>query len=285
MTRVGQRGVALLSVLLITSLALMVIGSLLRNHRLALQGTAQQVHEISLRQAALAVEGHGVQLLQGIDWQEARTTHLAQAWAIAPKGFRLPDIGGSLNIEDLGGRFNLTRLTAPGGPDDVHAQRWSRLLDTLGIAPFDLAPLQGLILNDTSQLHRISGLRKSDLQRLLPWVAVLPKDAVLNVNTAPAQVLASLEGMTPGTALSLARHRPAQGYADAASFTRVPGVEGLGLSTHGLGVSSRWFRITAQVSVADRQLTLVTDIERVANTQRVRILQRRLLPSTQEDAL
>ncbi|WP_341960453.1 type II secretion system protein GspK [Pseudomonas sp. RC10] len=271
----------MISVLLITSLALMVIGGVLRSHRLTLQTTVQQVQHLHLRQAALAAESRAMQLLQDSVSGAGETTHLAQAWAMSPQGFRLPDLDVRLSIEDLGGRFNLTHLAVPESVDDVYALRWFRLLNALDIEPFDLSALKTQPFSNAAQLQQIPGLRPSDLQHLLPWIAVLPRDAALNVNTAPAQVLASLEGMTTASALELIRQRPSEGYPDAAAFVGSATVDGLGISPHGLGVRSRWFRITAEVGLADSRMTMVSDLERVANTQRLRIIQRRLLSPAQ----
>ncbi|MNW70115.1 hypothetical protein D3C74_493090 [compost metagenome] len=49
------------------------------------------------------------------------------------------------------------------------------------------------------------------------------------------------------------------------------------MASHGLGVDSRWFRITVQVALGQRQLHLVTDVERDLKHHQVNILQRRLL--------
>ena len=53
----------------------------------------------------------------------------------------------------------------------------------------------------------------------------------------------------------------------------------LGLSSHGLGTASRWFRITVQVTQGQRRLRLATDVERDPNTHQLNVLQRRFLPS------
>lgn len=275
--RTRQQGIALISVLLITSLTLLVVGGLLRSQRLALQGTAQQIHQLQLRQAALTLEDRALQLLRVADDDGARNVHPGQPWASQAAQIRLPDLETRLVIEDLGGRFNLSRLTVPGEVDEIVVRRWRRLLDTLAIADFDLTPLNGVTLTDPSQLRLIPDLSADDLRRLLPYVAVLPVDTPLNVNTASTQVLASLEGISLSRARQLVSQRPVEGYADAQAFVRVPGLDGLGISSHGLGVSSRRFRITADVGLAGSHLGLVSDVERVTNTRRIRVIQRRLL--------
>ena len=51
-----QRGIALISVLLVLSLALLITGGLLRSHHLSLQSSGQQLQQIQLRQLALGGE-------------------------------------------------------------------------------------------------------------------------------------------------------------------------------------------------------------------------------------
>lgn len=284
MSRTGQRGVALLSVLLVTSLVLLVVGGLLRSHRLTLQGTARQLHQLHLRQAALVAENQAAQWLQEIDPQHGRTLHPGQDWARQPGHFQLPDLKVRLTIEDLGGRFNLSRLAVPEQTDDISAKRWSRLLASLDIPAFDLSALNGAVLTDAAQLQLIPSLQGEHLQRLLPWVAVLPRQAALNINTAPEQVLASLENMTPAAARAVVSQRPAQGWADIETFIHAPAVRGLGISSHGLDVNSRWFRVTVDISVANSQLRLVSDLERIAHTRRTRVIQRRLLAPTESSS-
>jgi general secretion pathway protein K len=60
-------------------------------------------------------------------------------------------------------------------------------------------------------------------------------------------------------------------------------LEGLGLSSHGLGIDSRWYRITVQVTQGQSRLRLATDVERDPKTRQLKILQRRVLPSNSHE--
>lgn len=161
MTHSCQRGVALISVLLVTGLALFVVAGLMRSHRMTVQGTAQQLHQQQLRQAALTAESYASQLLLAPDIREVTTIHLGQDWALKAEAFQLPDLDVRLEIEDLAGRFNLTRLVGAGGVDDVTLQRWVRLLSVLDIPAFDLRPLNDFTLTDAAQLQRMPQLKKT----------------------------------------------------------------------------------------------------------------------------
>jgi general secretion pathway protein K len=285
---VRQHGVALISVLLIMSLALLITAGMLRNHRLVLQSSAQQLHQVQLRQLGFAGEAWAMQLLRNPELDEQKTVNLAQEWARSKPPFEVEDGDIRVNIEDLAARFNLNTLFKEGQIDQITLGRWSRLLERLQIKNLDLSALQSSSpaggLTDLSQLRLLSGIDGEVLRRLQPWVALLPRDASLNINTAPAQLLMTLEGMTPAVAEAVVSQRPAQGYRSAQAFTEEPLLSGLSLSSHGLGVSSRWFRITVEVALGQSHLRLVTDVERDLKSHRLSILQRRLLAPLKKES-
>lgn len=271
-----QRGVALLSVLLIMSLALLLTASMLRSHYVMLQSSARQVHQVQLRQLALSAEAWALLALKQVGNDEQQVVHLAQAWARLAWPFDTDGAHIGIQVEDLSGRFNLNVLLADGQVDQVTRQRWSRLLASEGLAPLPLAgsgPLREL-----SQLRLLPGVDGETLRRLEPWVAVLPREASLNINTATAPVLAMLEGVSLPVAQALVSQRPADGYASVQAFMRDPLIAGLELSGHGLGVSSRWFRINVDVSLGTSRLRLASEVERDRKSRRLQVVQRRFLP-------
>ncbi|WP_397457790.1 type II secretion system protein GspK [Pseudomonas asplenii] len=279
-----QRGIAMITVLLVMALALLLTASLLRSHRLTLQGSTQHIHQVQLRQWAITAEGWAVRLLQGIGHTPPQNVNLAQEWAQRPVAFALPDTEIRMSIEDLAGRFNLTPLLGPGKADEIILARWARLLERLEIAAIDLAPLRGSDVRDPSQLRLLPGVDESTLRRLEPWIALLPGNAPLNINTTSALLLSTLEGMSDSDAQLLIQQRPAEGYPDAGTFALVAGLKGRGISAHGLGVGSRWFRVTVEVAAGRSRLRLVSDLERDPKSQRLRVVQRRFLAPIQSES-
>lgn len=67
-----QRGIALISVLLVLSLALLITGGLLRSHHLSLQSSGQQLQQLQLRQLASGGETWALMLLRDA-LQDAKT--------------------------------------------------------------------------------------------------------------------------------------------------------------------------------------------------------------------
>ncbi|TWC16491.1 MULTISPECIES: general secretion pathway protein GspK [unclassified Pseudomonas] len=271
-----QRGVALISVLLVLSLALLLVGGMLRSHRLLLSSSAQQLQQVQLRQLGLAAEAWAHAVLEDSVNTQAGPIGLSQDWARLAPVLTLDDAGIEVDIEDLSGRLNLSPLLARGQVDQVTLGRWARLLSLLDL-PELLLPQVGAV-QELSQLRLLPGIDGQTLQRLEPWVAVLPMDAQLNINTAPQRVLMTLDGMDAGAANAVIARRADTPYTSVQAFTSDPLLSGLGLSSHGLGVSSRWFRITVSVTHADRHLRLASDIERDPVTGQWNIRQRRFLP-------
>lgn len=270
-----QRGVALLSVLLVMSLALLLTAGMLRSHQLMLQGSTRQLHQVQLRQLALSAEAWAKLALEATE-DERRRVHPAQPWARIHWPFETEGAQIKLHIEDLSARFNINALLGEGQVDQVVRQRWSRLLVSLGLEPLDL-PATGAV-TELSQLRVLPGIDGVLLRRLEPWVATLPRDATLNINTAPAQVLAMLDGVSKVTAEALVAQRPDDGYASVQAFTQDPLIAGLGINSQGLGIGSRWFRISVEVSLGTSRLRLASEVEREPKTGRWRVVQRRFLP-------
>ncbi|WP_322740471.1 MULTISPECIES: type II secretion system protein GspK [Pseudomonas] len=283
-----QQGVALISVLLVMSLALLLTSAMLRNHRLVVKSTAQQLYQVQLRQAGFAAERWALQRLRSADLQASPDVNLAQDWAKAQPSLEFD--GGTLHIriEDLAARFNLTSLISTNKVDDLMLSRWMRLLAQLNIHNQHLENLAqaGLAgLTDLSQLRALAGVEADELRHLQPMIALLPKNASLNINTASMQQLMTLADINDATARTLVQQRPVDGYRSVQAFVEDPLLAGLELGSHGLGLGSRWFLITVDVAFGSARLRLVSEVELDAKTRQASVLQRRFLnPLTSESS-
>lgn len=280
-----QRGVALITVLLVMSLALLITAGMLRSHRLALGSSGQQLHHLQLRQLGLAGEAWGLQRLQVVMNDPKAALVLGPSWVGVQPPLLLEQGQIDVSVEDLAARFNIRPLLASNGPDEVTAQRWQRLQAGLGLTPLRADALAGMTFSDISQLRQVPGVDAQTYARLQPWIVLLDGTATLNINTASATVLATLKGVTPVVAQALVAQRPAQGYTRVEDFTLAPALIGLGVNSAGLGTTSRQLRLTTQVRVGQGQLRLESDVARDKKSGQWRILQRRFLAPTHSGPL
>ena len=281
--RRGQQGVALITVLLVMSLALLITAGMLRSQRLALHSSAQQIHQLQLRQLSFAGETWGrLQLRdQLIDAKAAVAAQ--QAWATGVPALNIDNGQIEVQIEDLAARFDISALLGKEPVNEVTEQRWLRLQTLLQLPPIPASAFQGLSLSDISQLRQVPGVDAQWFTRMQPWLALLGKGAALNINTASATLLATLEGVTPDLARRLVSERGLRGYASVQDFTFAPALIGLGVNSQGLGINSRWFRITTDVRLGARRLRLESDMARDPATGKWHLLQRRFLAPTHSE--
>jgi general secretion pathway protein K len=125
------------------------------------------------------------------------------------------------------------------------------------------------------------GLEPDWLQRLAPWVDILPVATPVNVNTAPREVLAAaIDGLDLGSAERLVQARQRK------PFTTVEEVKALLSETQlqdasRVSVTSNWFEVTGRLRLEDRAVEERSLIERRAG--QVRVVRRERLNLTLHD--
>lgn len=302
-----QRGVALITVLLVVALVSVVCTGLVLRQQLAIRSTGNQ---FLVRQAQYYAEG-GELLAKAILQRDLREgdprqplDHLGEPWANPKLNFPL-DEGGELHLRivDLSGRFNLNSLAAGGEATQIAQQRLRRLLGQLQL-PLDYAERlqdwldqdqdsQGAggaedgqylllqppyrtgpgLIREVSELRLLLGMKEAEYRRLLPFVSALPLAAELNVNTASAPVLASLDdGIAPQAVEAVLAMQRQGGYRDPGEAMQQLGVDA---SAQGLAVGSQYFQVGSEASLGERRQVLVSYLQR-GNDGRVRVLARDL---------
>ncbi|MCJ0975213.1 type II secretion system minor pseudopilin GspK [Pseudomonas sp. PS1] len=308
----AERGVALITVLLVVAIVTVVCAGMIARQQLSIRGTGNQLQARQAWHYALGGEA----LAQSILRQDRQATaegvpavdHLLEPWALPQPAYDLDEGQGQVQvrIEDLAGRFNLNSLVREQQPNAAALAQFRRLLLRLQIsAPYaerlldwldsDQQPsgelgaednaylllepsyrTAGRRLEDLSELRLLLDMRDEDFQRLAPYVSVLPADTPLNVNTASAMVLSSLaDSLTPSVAQSLVEARQAAPYRDTATFMAQPALSGVQLQGITLAVTSQYFQAVSEVRLGDRRLALVSQLHREDEGD-VRVLQRNL---------
>jgi general secretion pathway protein K len=287
----SQRGVALITAIIVVAIGTMIAVNLLWRGTLDLRRT----------DAALAAD-QGLMYLQGAEaWagdilrqdlvDSPDSDNLGEPWAIELPP--LPVDGGTIvgRLEDLQGRVNLNKLISNDGREDEYARRqFERLLVMVegdpGLAgavidwldpdtelrfptggedvvysdhdpPYRTA---NSMITSSSELMAIAGFDRDTYRRLAPYVTVLPAGTKLNVNTASDVVLASLsDDLDLGTATSMVEERGDAAFVDIdATFEGLVEPDVLqeidGVSDH--------FLLTATVTLGSNQLTMRSVLQR-----------------------
>jgi general secretion pathway protein K len=206
-----QRGTAvIMAMLIVAAVAALVSGAMWQQNALI----RQTENELQYAQARWLMRG-------AIDWagvilrEDARTSsvdHPGEPWAVPLADTRLNENDGrppaymAGGIQDEQGKFNLRNLVANAQIDSRELATLGRLVASLGlnealaqrIAERVLAAVQAaaarqpaLGLVEVDDLIAVDGMDPKALERLHPYVTVLPEATPGNANTASAEVLAA----------------------------------------------------------------------------------------------
>lgn len=215
--------------------------------------------------------------------QSGDIDHAGEPWALRlpPMPFENGELGG--RIEDQQGLFNLDNLVRNGKLDPVQYVRFQRLLSMLGL-PAQLAdtladwvdadevpqPAGGaedayyaalshpcLAANrplvDLDELALVRGFDADARARLAPFVTVLPGTTALNVNTAPAEVLAAVvDGLSLESARTLVARRDGGFYRNKADFLSQLGRDAT-VPASDIRVGSDYFLVSVRVTYGKAQ--------------------------------
>ena len=295
----GQRGVALVTALLVVSLATMAAVSMVTRQHVDVRRTGNLLHGEQAYAYALAAESWAL-VIMNRDRKDTEIDMLGEDWATA-----LPPIsvdGGFVNglISDLQGRFNVNNLIGGDGkPSAADRDYFKRLLVVLGL---DSALTNALLdwidpdinasypdgaeddtyllnnppyraanrpLSSVSELGLIKGFTEDVRSVLEPHITALPVHTSINVNTATAQVLRALnEGLSESDVTSLIEDRGEDGYKEKAAFLAHNALAGLEVDVD-IGVSSGWFNVQTDVTVGRGSARLQSVLLRKGGSTRV----------------
>ncbi len=291
MNRTGQTGVAVIMVMLIVALATTLAVYLSQQQSLWQRQVETQFDHTQARRLGIA----------GIDWARAvladdahsnNIDHETEMWTL-----RLPPMpvenGEVLGIiEDRQGLFNLNSLVRYGATSTPDLAKFQRLLGILNL-PAELAPAladwmdadsevqpQGAEdgyylalprpyraanrqLVELGELARVKGYDTKTIERLKPFVAVLPVNGAINVNFASAEVLSAVaQNMSLSEARMLVQQRRGNPFKDIADFRlRLPN-NSIKIEDSDIAVSSTFFWVTGRASVNNSQVVTQALVQR-----------------------
>ena len=293
----NSRGVALITAMLITALTASLASGLAWNSALDVRRTMVLLYYEQGVQVALGAETW-MRILLRDDLAEGATDHLGELWASDLPGLPVESdtIQGAVigKIEDLQGRFNVNNLLDQNGEvDQTVVEQFQRLLQVLELDPrfagltadwIDANQDAGFPdgaedpiytgftpsyrtynqpLTNISELAALEGMDKASYDRLLPHVAALPGRTSINVNTATAEVLMSLDAsLDAATVEGLISQREEGGFAnivDTFSVLVTPEI------FNQITESSSFFRLKAVVQIDTVRVTYFSVLQRAPN--------------------
>jgi len=289
-----QRGVALITAILIMALITTLAFNLEWDNSLDLRRTYVAMYREEAIQAAIGAESWVLGILRQ-DIEDSDTDHFGEIWAsdIPPLPLDGDDIRGEIfgQIQDLQGRFNINNLIdRDGNVDEPSLEQFRRLLIALGIDVrfagiaadwLDVDKEAGFpdgaedsiytgivppyrtanqILTSTSELAALEGMDRATMDALLPHIAALPGRTRINVNTATGPVLQSLdENISVADVERLLSERQESGFADITNtFSSLVTPEVL----NQLEETSDYFRLKVIVRVDTVRITYYSLLER-----------------------
>lgn len=312
-----ERGVAVITALLLTTLAISIVASLFWQQQVQVRSMENQRLHLQTKWILRgALDWATLVLFQdGVDHRDY--TSLDQVWATPLAETRLDqyverervegenfDASLSGNIVDACSRYNLRNLaTGKGQLDETHVEIFGRLLRNLqldaGLArrvasfvaaglpvvvtptesgsqdgakptqqrqatPVSGAPVKILQVED---LLTVQGVTPVIVERLRPFVTVLPEPTPVNVNTAPAEVLAAV---VPNKSVSEANtwivRRKQAAWRDKPFFaSEVGSGNGGQLREDTYAVRSDWFLVDTRIRLDRAALDAQALIHRSAN--------------------
>ena len=312
-----QRGVALVTALLVVSLATVVAVAMATRQHIDVRRTGNLVHGEQAYSYALAAESWARIILRR-DAEEEQYDSLTEDWATALPPLAVEGGVVSGKIEDMNGRFNLNNLVDHvGDVEDEEVAYFKRLLDILGLDPVLAESLLDWIdpdinvrppggaedefyllvegrpyraanrrLVSISELRLIKGFDKKTVELLTPHVTVLPESTVINVNTATPLVLRALSAdLSESDVEALIADRGETGYENINDFLLHDVLAGLELETE-TEVESEYFRVLTDVVIGQSQAHLESLMIRDGDTPSViyRVRGQSRLPPVQQGA-
>ena len=303
-TPARQRGVALITAILITALVSSVALNLAWDNALDMRRTMTLLYRDQAVQVAVGAESW-VQSILRDDLAETETDHLGEIWASELPGLPVQSdvVQGELfgDIEDLQGRFNINNLVDQNGEVDEQAlEQFRRLLLALELDPrfagiaadwidanreagfpdgAEDAIYTGFIpayrtpnlpITHATELAALEGMDKENFDILAPHIVALPGRTGINVNTATAPVLQSLdENLSASDVESLISERENGGFADMQNtFSTLVAPEILPQ----LEETTSYSQLRLVVQIATVRIIYFSTLQRGANGQVVPIL-------------
>jgi len=304
--RCRQRGVAIITALLLTTLAITIVASLFWQQQVQVRSIENQRLQLQ-KQWVLRGALDWARLILREDAKYSTVDQLGEPWAVQLAETRLDqyveneraegdiaDATLSGHIIDAQSRFNLTNLAVNGVVDATQVAVFQRLLSGLQLDP-SLAPASAELvaagqpkaapatdaatagavaaggtigITQVDDLLAVPGFSPAAYAKLKDFVTVLPHAAPVNANTASAEVLAAvIDTLSPADAAALVTSRERAYFHDGADLAqRLPGGR---LNGSALAFTTNFFLVDGKIRIGRAALQMLALIERNGSNTRL----------------
>jgi len=289
-----QHGVALITAILVVALATIAATSISSNHQLTIRRTENTVFG---SQAWAYIHGgeSWVKIILARDLDDSEIDFEGESWATELPPLPLP--GGFITgqISDEQGKININNLVSGDEVNETTRLRVQRLFSLLEL---DENLIQAIIdwidpninalppdgaeddyytrleqpyltanqqMSHISELRLVKGFDQETYDLVTPFITALPEITSININTAPATVIASLaDEVALRTAENIVEERQAAGFDSLQAFVSSPLVENLDISLDELSTQSSYFNFAANVKIGNSFIRVNSVINRVS---------------------
>lgn len=311
-----QRGIALIAILVMVALASIIAATIMKRQYLTADNTSYLIRQNQALQYSKSAEYFLSELLIQDTKNSPEADFFQESWAQPLPPF--PVDGGMITgrLEDQSGKFNLNSLIkANGEPNEKSRKLFENLLVRVGL-PAELSQAvidwqdpddktigamgaesqyyQGLgqsylqpnrMFNSIEELKLVRGFEGANYMRIAAYVAALPAiDSKININTAPAIVLASLDTKLDVNAIQQmlkAKQAKFEHFSTVSTLFEQEAFRQLSTESKTLGgelfdVKSAYFKAQITVDFAERKRQMTSYLMR--KNQQVFVYSRSLAP-------
>lgn len=295
-----QRGVAVIMALLLTTLAITIVASLFWQQQVQVRSIENQRLQLQ-KQWILRGALDWASLILREDTKYSSVDNLDEPWAVPLAETRLDqyvengradadiaDATLSGSISDAQARYNLTNLCPNGIISPTEVAAFGRMLNNAHLDPAlaqatadsmaaaqkkpDAAAENGgnqsgpqpMNLTQMDDLLAVPGFTPEMLDKLKDFVIFLPRTTPINVNTAPAAVLAvRIDGLSLSDAALLVENRNnIASFIDLADFAQQLPDKSIPASANEVSVTTNYFLVNGKVRMSRAGLEVQALIER-----------------------
>jgi general secretion pathway protein K len=289
-----QRGVAVIIALLLTTLAITIVASLFWQQQVQVRSIENQRLQLQ-KQWILRGALDWASLILREDAKYSSVDTLDEPWATPLAETRLnqyveddradtSDATLSGKITDAQARYNLTNLCPSGTIDPVEVSAFAKLLNNANIDPALAQATANLMetaqqkptandanatnqsgplpmnLTQVDDLLAVPGFTPEMLAKIKNEVIFLPRATLVNVNTAPAEVLSAISTLSISDATALVASRNTATFRNPADFMML--MNGNHLIVAGVAVSTNYFLVYGKVRMSRAESEIQALIER-----------------------